>query len=58
MPLREEYLQLADEAENKLKLVKDPQARDSWERIVVGYLELAEMAGSPADRKNWLGHPR
>lgn len=39
-----EYLRKAQEAEAEEKHARDPQARWAWERIVVGYLELAEMA--------------
>lgn len=38
------YLRLADDADQKRRTVTDPLARESWERIIVGYLELAEMA--------------
>jgi hypothetical protein len=39
----EEYLRKAAEAERHQQRAKDPQAREAWERIVVGYLELAEI---------------
>lgn len=41
--LREEYLRLAKEAEIHQRLAKDKLTIDSWERVIVGYLELAEM---------------
>jgi hypothetical protein len=41
---REEYLQLAAEAEVFEKQATDRATRDAWEKIVVGYLELAEIA--------------
>ena len=39
-----EYLRKAGEAEIEEKRSRDPQVRWAWERIAVGYLELAEMA--------------
>jgi hypothetical protein len=44
MKSREEYLRLAKEAESHEKRAADRTARAAWEKIVVGYLELAEMA--------------
>ena len=41
---REEYLRMAKEAEELQQGVTSPEAREAWERIVVGYLELAEIA--------------
>jgi hypothetical protein len=41
---REEYLRRAEEAEKEERRAKDLHAKEAWERIVVGYLELAEMA--------------
>jgi hypothetical protein len=45
MKSREEYLQMAREAEIHEKRATDRPTRDAWEKIVVGYLELAEIAG-------------
>lgn len=41
---REEYLRRAEEAEKEERRAKDLHAKEAWERIVVGYLELAEVA--------------
>ena len=41
---REEYLHKAEEAERKKQETKDPATKSAWERVVVGYLELAELA--------------
>lgn len=42
---REEYLRKAEEAEEQMKLVADnPVAKEAWHRIILNYLELAEMA--------------
>jgi len=38
-----EYLAKAKEAELQQNQARDPIVRDSWERIVVGYLELADL---------------
>ena len=42
---RDMYLQKAAEAEKEEKRAPDRWTRAAWERIVIGYLELAEMAG-------------
>ena len=39
---REEYLRLAQEAEIHQRLAKDKVTKEAWERVIVGYLELAE----------------
>ena len=44
-----EYLRKAQEAEEAQALVTDPEAKDSWERIIVGYLELADLAKRRGD---------
>ena len=44
MATREEYLHRAAEAEKMERLAKDLQTQSAWEKIVVGYLELAEFA--------------
>lgn len=41
--IREEYLHRAEEAEKQERSAKDVQVKKAWERIVVGYLELAEI---------------
>lgn len=41
---REEYLRKAQEAEEQKKCAAELVAKEAWERIVVGYLELAEVA--------------
>lgn len=46
MKSREEYLQLAKEAEIHEQQSKDFRTRAAWEKIVVGYLELAETSPS------------
>jgi hypothetical protein len=51
MKSREEYLQLAQDAEIYEKRSTDRTTRNAWEKIVVGYLELAEIA----DGKVWDG---
>jgi hypothetical protein len=51
MKSREEYLQLAKDAEIFEKLARDRLTRNAWEKIVVGYLELAEIA----DGALWSG---
>jgi hypothetical protein len=43
MKSREEFLQLAAEAEVYEKKATDRNTRAAWEKIVVGYLELAEI---------------
>jgi len=40
---RKEYLRKAAEAEIDLGRAQGQEAKASWERIVVGYLELADM---------------
>lgn len=40
----DEYLRRAKEAEKLQNQAKDLQVKEAWERIIVGYLELAEMA--------------
>lgn len=42
--LHAEYVRKALEATVEERMCKDPQAKQAWERIAVGYLELAEMA--------------
>ena len=44
MKSRKEYLQLASEAEVYEKRATDRASQNAWEKIVVGYLELAEIA--------------
>ena len=41
---RNEYLRRAEEAEKQERRATDLLAKEAWERIVVGYLELAEIA--------------
>ena|ERR1700761_8722918 len=41
---REEYLRRAEEAEKQERRATDLLVKEAWERIVVGYLELAEIA--------------
>lgn len=41
---RDEYLRKAQEAERQERRATDLLAKEAWERIVVGYLELAEIA--------------
>lgn len=41
---REEYLRKAKEAEMQQQRTKNVAAKESWERVIVGYLELADMA--------------
>jgi hypothetical protein len=50
MKSREEYLQLATEAEVYEKKATDRNIRAAWEKIVVGYLELAEIAEPSTQR--------
>ncbi len=40
---REEFLRRAAEAEKEERLATDHHVRLAWERIVVGYLELADI---------------
>jgi len=47
MPLsarRDEYLRKALAAERHQEAARDPQVKECWERLVVGYQELADMA--------------
>ena len=41
--LRDEYLLKAEEADISFLSAKDREEIAAWERIVVGYLELADM---------------
>jgi hypothetical protein len=41
---REEYLHKAKEAEMQQQRAKSLLVKSAWERIVIGYLELADMA--------------
>ena len=45
-----EFLRKAEEAELEEKMAADPKAKWAWEKIAVGYLELAEL--EVADRVN------
>lgn len=38
----QEYLRRASEAEREQQRTKEPQIKEAWEHIVVGYLELAQ----------------
>ena len=42
--LRDEYLRKALAAEKLQGTAQDPQVKQSWERIAVGYVVLADMA--------------
>lgn len=37
-----EYLRRAGDAEREQQRAKEPQIKEAWEHIVVGYLELAQ----------------
>ena len=55
--LPEEYLCKAKEAETRQRQAKDATVKESWERIIVGYLELADIA-ERRDRCPKRGFPR
>ena len=40
----EDYRRKAEEAEAHQSLAKSELVKRSWERVIVGYLELADMA--------------
>jgi hypothetical protein len=42
---RDEYLRKAEEAEREQQRAKEPQIKEAWEHVVVGYLELAQSVG-------------
>ena len=42
--LSEKYMRRAEAAEKKVREAKDLVAKEAWERIVIGYLELAQVA--------------
>lgn len=41
---RDEYLRKAKEAEIQQQRARSAAVKESWERVIVGYLELADMA--------------
>lgn len=43
---RDEYLRKANEADIQKKLAKDDATKASWELVVVGFLELADLAAT------------
>ena len=46
-----EYLLKAKDAEAQQEKAKDKPVKNSWEQIIVGYLELADMAAQ-RDRRH------
>lgn len=47
---RDEYLRKANEADIQKKLAKDDATKASWELVVVGFLELADLAATQKGR--------
>lgn len=41
---RNAYLRKSRQADKQMERATDPHARQAWDRIAVGYLELAHMA--------------